>query len=154
MTIKHQHEIKSSVSEVYEVLSTLGGLRSWWTTDVQGDPAKGGELRLSFGPEHVGVMHVADSRKNKWVIWTITSCTLPSNETWNETQISLRLLESPSRGTIAIFEHAGGAAYEALCKGAWSDSIESLLLLCETGKGSPRTPKRVHGKGTGWSPVS
>ncbi len=142
MTTQHTFTINVPVSQAYEAASTLGGLRSWWTSDIQGSPDKDGELTLGFGDGRGWTMRVTQLKLNKWIIWTIISSTFLSETPWTPTDLSLRFLEADGYSTKLILEYESRPDIEATFAPEWKKSIESLVLLCETGKGTPATPKR------------
>ncbi len=157
-TIPYQVKIKAPTGAVYEVISTLGGLRSWWTTDIYGNPEKGGELKIGFGEERSSKMKVTDAKKNKTLVLSVTSTTFPEGKDWVGTVLSFKVAEGADRSTIVMFEHAGWkdkAASLERSKAQWARSMTSLKNLCETGKGKPEiAKKKPTKKATGWFPVS
>lgn len=157
-TITHTLTIKAPTGAVYEVISTLGGLRSWWSTGVHGNPEKGGALRIDFDEERTTNMLVSKTQKNKSVGWTVTGSTFPEGKDWLKTTISFDLSESADRGTILSFKHDGWkekAPSFAHSSKRWGSALASLSNLCETGKGKPEVPKKKSAKkATGWFPVS
>jgi hypothetical protein len=157
-SIPYRIEIQAPTGAVYEVVSTLGGLRSWWTTDLYGNPEKGGELKVGFGDDRASGMKVKDAKKNKSLALHVTSTTFPEGKDWVGTIITFAISESPSRGTIVVFEHAGwkeNAVSFNMSKARWGRAMESLKELCETGKGKPEVKKqKPTKKATGWFPVS
>ncbi len=40
--------LRAARGDVFAAVTTLEGLRGWWTTLVKGSPASGGELRFDF----------------------------------------------------------------------------------------------------------
>jgi uncharacterized protein YndB with AHSA1/START domain len=157
-TITHHITIDASISEVYEVLGTLGGLRSWFTTAINGDPERDGKLTLGFGDTKELSITVTDAKKNKWIIWTVTGSNFAAGKEWVDTQISFRLLEGKNRDTSVDFEHArwkDDSKLKAAAVLQWELSLASLKKLCESGRGEPESPKRTATKKIrGWFPVT
>ncbi|MBA3789349.1 SRPBCC domain-containing protein [Patescibacteria group bacterium] len=157
-TITHRVEISASISEVYEVISTLGGLRSWWTTAIQGSPEKGGELRLGFGEGLTITLEVTEARKNKCLVWAVTSATFLLGKEWLGTKITFQLTEGQNRDTVVLFEHSNwknAATSQGASATQWERSLLSLKKLCENGKGEPETPKKIQTKkASGWFPTA
>jgi len=157
-SITHRIDIKAPTGAVYEVIATLGGLRSWWSTGVEGNPEKGGMLRIRFDEERATSMAVEKTQKNKSVAWVVKESTFPEGADWAKTRIAFALSEGADRGTVLSFTHEGwkeGAASYALSDKRWGAALKSLSDLCETGKGRPETPKKKSAKKpTGWFPVS
>ncbi len=157
-SIANTVEIKAPTGAVYEVLSTLGGLRSWWSTDMHGNPEKGGELRIGFGEERSSLMKAEDAKKNKSLRLKVVSSTFPEGKDWVGTIISFTIAESNDRGTLVTFSHTnwkeGSKSFER-CEKQWGLALTSLKGLCETGKGKPEIPKKKQTKkATGWFPIS
>lgn len=142
MTTQHTFTISVPVSQAYEAASTLGGLRSWWTSDLHGSPDKDGVLTLGFGEGRGWTMRVTQLKLNKWIIWTILSSTFPSKSAWKEMDLSLRFLEDDNYTTKLILEYDSRPDIEETLVEGWKKAIESFVLLCETGKGAPATPRR------------
>ncbi len=157
-TIKHSIDIKAPTGAVYEVISTLGGLRSWWSTGVHGNPEKGGALRIDFDEERTTNITVTKTAKNKAVAWIVTTSNFPEGKDWLKTTISFDLSEGADRGTKVSFTHDGWkdkAPSLALSSKRWGVALASLSDLCESGKGKPEIPKKKNAKkATGWFPVS
>jgi hypothetical protein len=151
-------EIEKPIWEVYEIMSTLGGLRSWLTRDARGNPDKGGALELGFGPERSTSVKVADARKNKCMAWTITSSTFPASENGINTKIKFMLEESGMERTQVSVKHAGWEEIDEfyrVCGYQWESALHSLKKVCETGRGEPLTPSMLTSrKATGWFPTA
>jgi hypothetical protein len=157
-SINHRVNIKAPTGAVYEVISTLGGLRSWWSTGVHGNPEKGGALRIDFDEERSTNLTVLKTNRNRAVAWTVASSNFPEGKDWNKTTVCFDLSEGADRGTEVSFKHDGwkdGAPSLALSSKRWGVALQSLAGLCETGKGKPEIPKKKNAKkATGWFPVS
>ncbi len=68
--IRHRVGIQAPEAAVVARLTTIDGLASWWTRDVEGDPTVGGEVRFWFGREQgrsvtFAVAEITDHR----VVW-------------------------------------------------------------------------------------
>ena len=157
-SISHRVEIKAPTGAVYEVISTLGGLRSWWSTGVHGNPEKGGALRIDFDETRSTSLSVTKAQKNKSAAWMVTSSNFPEGKDWLKTTILFDLSEGEDRGTVLSFSHDGWkdkAPSFALSSKRWNVALQSLAGLCENGKGKPEIPKKKNAKkATGWFPVS
>ena len=67
--IRHRIGIAAPRERVYEALSTVEGLSSWWST-TEGDPEVGGTLRFFFGqPEPAAIMDIVDLKPTEQVRW-------------------------------------------------------------------------------------
>jgi len=156
--ITFEIEIAMPVSRVYEMATTLGGLRSWYSRDITGDPKKGGELRFGFGEDMATHIGVTDYRLNKMLTWTVLRSTFSKDESEFPTTVRIDFAESPSRGTLVKFSQSewdGITEYYRMSGYQWEKALASLKLVCETGKGEPLTHAvATSRKATGWFPVS
>lgn len=146
------------ISGVYEMVTSLGGLRSWLSRDVTGDARKNGELRFGFGPEQATEVQVTDCKLNRTLVWTVTRSTFATDGSGIGTKVKFTFAESPSRGTLLTLEHNGWSEitpFYRICGYQWEQALESLKKVCETGRGEPITPSMLtNRKATGWFPVS
>lgn len=151
-------EIAMPVGSVYEIMTTLGGLRSWYSRDITGDPKKGGALALGYGSDQATHIEVSDYRKNKMLKWTVLRSTLSANEADFPTTIRIDLAESESRGTLLSFRQGDWTEVTEFYRMngyQWEKALQSLKLVCETGRGEPLTHAvATSRKATGWFPVS
>lgn len=151
-------EIAMPMSSVYEIMTTLGGLRSWYSRDITGDPKKGGELKLGFGEEQATHVAVTDYRPNKMLTWTVLRSTFSKDPKEFPTVIRVTLTESSTRGTLLAFSQEGWkeiTEFYRISGYQWEKALQSLKLVCETGRGEPLTHAvATSRKATGWFPVS
>ena len=137
--ISHLLVINVPASKVFNNLSTIKGLASWWTKDTTGSPKKGGEIRFAFGKEY-NIMKVTESIKDRLVVWECIYSSFPFAEEWIGTNQLFNLSEDKDKNTIVKFEHTGWKEYNdffANCNFHWGKYMMSQKLLCETGKGNP-----------------
>jgi hypothetical protein len=67
--IRHRVGIRAPQAAVLAKLTTVDGLASWWTRDVDGDPTPGGKLEFCFGrPDRCAVMEVTHASA-AGVVW-------------------------------------------------------------------------------------
>lgn len=138
--IIHRIGIKSSVTEVYQALTTLEGLTNWWTDEVTGDAKVGGRIEFSFrtqAGELLGrmVMEVRQPGTEKEVHWR---CVEGDSE-WVGTDITFELSVQDNQ-TIVKFGHRNWReATESMahCSMKWATFLLSLREYVETGKGKP-----------------
>ncbi len=151
-------EIAMPMSSVYEIMTTLGGLRSWYARDITGDPKKGGELRLGFGEDLATHVTVTDYRPNNILTWTVLRSTFSKDPAEFPTVIRITLTESSTRGTLLAFRQEGWneiSEFYRISGYQWEKALQSLKLVCETGRGEPLTHAvAASRKATGWFPVS
>lgn len=138
--IVHRIGIKASVKEVYEKLSTIKGLASWWTEDTNGSSELGKIITFKFRTKSGDVMgemqmKVDQLTPNERVQWTC----LAGPEEWIGTKIIFNL--SQQKGfTIVNFAHANWketVEFTGHCSTKWAVFLMSLRELVETGKGKP-----------------
>jgi len=122
---------------VYAALTTLEGLRGWWSEDCDID---GGTIHMRFGPHHKDfrVEPAQPGREVKWLC-TATPGTARITDEWVGTQPVFRL-RSEGQGTRLDFEHIGLlptlACYD-MCDQGWRHFLESLRQYAATGRGTP-----------------
>jgi uncharacterized protein YndB with AHSA1/START domain len=95
---------------VFEAFTTLTGIAGWWTEQVSGSGAQGGELTLGF-PNSDGprvVLHVDTAEPARSIVWSVRAVPpLPAWEEWAGTRIVVRLAPDGAGGTTMRFEHEG-----------------------------------------------
>lgn len=126
--------VSPSTDGVYDALTTIDGLSSWWTTDTTGDAGLGGKIAFRFPPGGFD-MEVIELVPGERVRWRVVDG-LPE---WIDTTVDWHL--SRSEGfTIVLFTHEGWVEpVEFLhhCSTKWAVYLLSLKQLVETGQGSP-----------------
>ena len=138
--ILHRIGIKAPLSKVYQAVSTIEGLASWWTEETKGDAGKGGKITFTFtspSGEIVGemVMEVTKLAAPHTVAWIC----LDGPPDWIGTKFTFELSEQDGQ-TILIFGHRDWAeATESLahCSMKWAVFLLSLKDYVQTGKGRP-----------------
>jgi uncharacterized protein YndB with AHSA1/START domain len=134
--ITHRLGIAASASRVYESLTTIEGLRAWWTNDATGDPAPGGRLEFEFGAPDINiVMEVLTATPDAQVVWR---CAGPPAE-WVDTTITFDL-EPSGDETVVRFAHAGWREpneFMAHCTTKWAYFLLGLKAGFEGGKATP-----------------
>jgi uncharacterized protein YndB with AHSA1/START domain len=133
--IYHHFVINTPATKVYGAVSTLDGLRNWWTKDTTGNPNKNGEIRFGFGENIFNKMKVTNVEKNKLITW---NC-IEGHPDWVGTNLSFQLLEEKGN-TIVKFRHNDWKEendFFGSCNFHWAFYMQSLKALCETGEGKP-----------------
>jgi uncharacterized protein YndB with AHSA1/START domain len=137
VNIQHNFSINASAHKVYDAITTIEGLRKWWTTDRKGDPKPEGELKFGFGTEHFNIMKVGNCQNGKSVSW---ECIDSDSSEWIGTHIFFTLREDENHKTHVKFEHNDWRQptdFYGSCNYHWGQFMVSLKMLCETGKGLP-----------------
>jgi uncharacterized protein YndB with AHSA1/START domain len=133
--ILHKVGIKStSLGDVYNALTTIEGLSSWWTSDTRGESKVGGELQFRFGDGGFD-MKVLELQPGKRVLWQVND----GPEEWRGTKISFELIQNGD-WTVVLFKHQGWKApveFMHHCSTKWAVFLLSLKSFRETGKGTP-----------------
>jgi len=136
--------IRAPRQRVVDALTTIEGLRGWWTPLASGSPAPGGDLRFDFAAagQHI-VVHV-DVATPSSVQWTCIEHS-PFSE-WNGTKIAFDLFEMGPDYSEIWFRHAGLSPVLACygdCSSGWDYFLDSLVALAEHGKGTPFSESRA-----------
>ena len=101
--IVHGIEIHAEPKTLYDTISTRSGLAAFWTPDVQGEEALGGELTFGFAEAPVRLpIRVARLEQPSEVLW---DC-LGGFPYWEGTTVTWSL-RSSEHGTKVVFRHAG-----------------------------------------------
>ncbi len=139
-SIAHRVGIKAPATKVYTALSTIDGLRDWWTKGVTGTSQPGKVIDFRFlqpNGEILGSMgmEVLNLEPDKRVHWRCIS----GPPDWIETEIAFNLsVEDPY--TIVLFSHDHWHEQNesmAHCSMKWATFLLSLKNLVESGKGRP-----------------
>lgn len=137
--IVHRIGIKASKAEVYKALTTIEGLRQWWTEEVEGDEQIGGKIQFTFRSqtgELKGQMVMEVKELNaESVRWQCTD----GPEEWIGTEITFELSQQDDQA-ILIFGHRNwreAVEFTAHCSMKWAVFLLSLREYVETRKGKP-----------------
>ena len=131
--ILHRVGITATPEKVYEALTTVEGLASWWTTDTSGD--SDGTLKFRFGEVGGFDMKILDLQPAKRVLWEV----IDGPAEWVGTTVSFDLAQDGD-WTIVLFAHAGWrepVEFMSHCSTKWATFLMSLKALVETGTGAP-----------------
>jgi uncharacterized protein YndB with AHSA1/START domain len=139
--ILHRVGVTSSPEKVYAALTTIDGLRAWWTENTQGDPGPGGVIAFRFAPVPDGFdMLVKDAKQDELVLWEVVD----GPEEWVGTRVRFELKQEDGF-TIVLFSHVGWrepVEFMHHCSTKWATYLMSLKRLVETGQGEP-SPRDV-----------
>jgi uncharacterized protein YndB with AHSA1/START domain len=132
--ILHRVGIRSTPEKVFKGISTIEGLKHWWTEDTTGSDAVGGILAFRF--EGGGMdMKVMELRPGELVRW---KCVAGPRE-WVDTEVTFRLRPEDDQ-VFVLFIHAGWkepVEFMHHCSTKWAVFLLSLRDWLETGKGHP-----------------
>lgn len=132
-------------AEVFQALTSLTGLKGWWTEDCSVAPLQvGSENTFRFGPTYT-VMKVKEVIPNKKIVWECTKhhhidADLAKSNEWVGTKLTFQL-EEKDKNTHLHFVQEGLTPWlecYSICENKWNyflkDSLKSYL---ETGVGGP-----------------
>lgn len=128
--ILHRVGINTLPQKIFQALSTIDGLRHWWTTETAGDPQKGAVINFGFCD-----MKVVESKPNELVKW---KCVRGPQE-WIGTEVSFELKQKDSQ-TFVLFKHANWkepVEFMHHCSTKWATFLLSLRDWLERAEGHP-----------------
>lgn len=132
--ILHQVGIQSTASTTYDALTTLAGLRGWWTDDTTGDTEVGRVIEFRFPPGGFD-MEVLETKPGELVLWKV----IDGPEEWIGTTIEW-VLKQDGDWTTVNFRHLGWKEpvdFMHHCSTKWGTYLISLKEYVETGAGAP-----------------
>jgi uncharacterized protein YndB with AHSA1/START domain len=128
--ILHRVGINVPAGRVFEALSTVEGLRHWWTTETSGNPQQGGMIDFGFC-----AMRVLESRTGELVQWECVR----GPEDWIGTEVSFQLIPKDHQ-TFVLFKHAHWkepVEFMHHCSTKWATFLLSLRDWLERNEGRP-----------------
>jgi uncharacterized protein YndB with AHSA1/START domain len=130
--------LQASADAVFDALTTVTGLSSWWTRTT-GFGGVGGELRFYFdSPTEACVMQVDRADRPTRVEWTVTQCSfLPD---WVGTRPTFTITPVGDDKAELHFRHHGLTPQLEcieMCTVGWNTYLASLRGFLHSGKGSP-----------------
>jgi uncharacterized protein YndB with AHSA1/START domain len=130
--IKHLLHINTSTEKVYQALTTLDGLSSWWTTETHGDTNLNGTIQFRFGDMGPD-MKVVALEPNQSVVW---ECVAGADD-WigHQFRFDLDTNDGKTRVCFQQSEWTETGDFYASCNFSWGRYLESLRQYCQTGKG-------------------
>jgi len=134
-SIKHLFHIKAPQEKVFLNLTTIEGLKGWWTHYTSGSIELDGIIKFEFPPHFMNMMKVIELKEHEFVKW---KCIVGEDE-WIGTEFTFNLNQNESK-TCLRFEHSKWPSnndFYAHCTFSWGRYLESFRQLCETGVGNP-----------------
>ena len=132
--IVHRININASSEKVFQAVSTVDGLKGWWTSHVEGQSQEGKQLTFRF-PDSGPVMEVLELTPNEFVKWKCVD----GVDDWKNTIITFELEDQEGK-TDLFFAQSGWeeqSSFFALCNTKWAVFMLSLKEFCESGQGRP-----------------
>lgn len=140
VSISHRIGIRTTITQVYEALSTAAGIASWWTRDVHGEANVDSAFEVQFlsldGAE-LGSMRirVLDLQAGQFVRWYFET----GPKEWIGTDVQF-VLKQEGDYAIVLFSHNGwreASEFTAHCSLKWATFLLSLKNQLENGRGLP-----------------
>lgn len=134
-TISHIFHIDATREEVMQAISTIDGLKKWWTVKTSGDEKPGGVLEFNFSPGAYIKFRVEQINGVEGYHWECTD----AHPEWIGTKARFELSRSENK-TKVEFHHSGWAEqseFFARCNFSWGRYFISLRDYLETGTGNP-----------------
>ncbi len=134
--ILHRIGITASPEDVYRALTTIDGLKGWWTESTMGDADPGGVIAFRFAPVPDGFdMLVMDAKPGELVLWEVVD----GPEEWVGTEVRFELKQEDGF-TIVLFSHTGWrepVEFMHHCSTKWATYLISLKEYVQSGVGEP-----------------
>jgi uncharacterized protein YndB with AHSA1/START domain len=133
--IRHYVLIKAPINSVYKAITTQEGLSQWWTNQTTAKAEIGFVNEFRFGPEYFNKMRISELVSDKLVSWHCED----GDKEWIGTKLTFSL-SSKDGSTILRFAHREwheATEFYENCNFHWGLFLNSLKMLCETGKGKP-----------------
>ncbi len=126
--------VAAPVGDAYRAVSTVGGVRAWWTPIVAGVMEPGGELVLGFeGMDEAIGLRVDLLDEPTRVTWTCFLNT--STSAWVGSTIAFELAPAGAGRSAVTLRHDG--IDRSLVASGWDRFVESLAAHLELGRGRP-----------------
>jgi uncharacterized protein YndB with AHSA1/START domain len=128
--ILHRVGIDARPEQVFAALTTIEGLRGWWSNTASGNAAKGGVVKYGFCD-----MQVVAAEPGKLVHWRCTD----GPAEWLDTEVVFRL-DWKQDQTFVVFKHANWkepVEFMHHCSTKWATFLLSLRDLLEKSEGRP-----------------
>ena len=134
-TISHLFHINASQEEVFNAISSIQGLRKWWTDKATGDDTPKGIIEFNFSPGTFIKFRVDQINPNSYYRWVCVD----ADPQWIGTIAEFKLSRVDGKTKVEFF-HSGWAeqtAFFANCNFSWARYFISLRDYLEKGSGAP-----------------
>ncbi len=133
--------IQASPHGLYEAVTTVPGLKGWWTDNIVAD---NGDITVRFGGEDFQTLRLVDLTPDKSVVWEWIAQYFPFEGTrtdeWVGTRVSFDIQANPDGSSTLVFTHNGLTPHVACygqCSAGWNHCLGSLTRYLEQGTGTP-----------------
>jgi uncharacterized protein YndB with AHSA1/START domain len=135
--VLHLLMIHARRERIYEAITTVEGIRNWFSRDADLEPRVGGigEIRFADG-QRVIRMKIEELRPAERVVWNVISAAMPA---WADTRVEFGM-DAAEDGTMLRFAQRGFTDTDdffAMSATAWANFLLSLKQYAETGEGTP-----------------
>lgn len=130
--IVHKVGIDAPMEKVFDAISTVNGLKGWWTEHTEGEDQVGGKINFRF-PETGPTMEVLELASPEFIKWKCVD----GVDQWKDT-ICIFELDEKDGQTDVMFSQNGWEDETDLfahCSTKWATFMLSLKEFCESGKG-------------------
>ncbi len=133
--IRHVFHIDASKEKVFEAISTIEGLKKWWTPDTTGSEEIGGILHFQFGQYGFIKFKVAEINSPEFYRWECSD----AHPEWLGTWATFTLSDNEGKTKVSFIHDGWKEASEFFgsCNFSWGRYFASLRDYLETGKGDP-----------------
>jgi len=134
--ITHDMNIKANSSTVYKALTTAEGLRSWFTSQVEGSGKPGTDWKLKFTDQPSFDWQIISVEDKRNVTWKCLEG--PGNSPGTEAEFKLK--SNSDDQCILTISHRGWTKDDPKferCIEIWRTLMDHLQRYCETGVASP-----------------
>lgn len=132
----HRIRVHAPAERVYQALTSVDGLKGWFTPQVNGTVKEGGEVNMSFSGKEPFRWRFSEIKPQTHVHW---DC-LEGPGAATGTSVTYKLNEAGSGQTVVECDHDGWPdGHEALatCNTLWGILMGRLKEFSETGKSNP-----------------
>jgi uncharacterized protein YndB with AHSA1/START domain len=140
-TIHHVLDIDSAAETVWSAITGGDGLAGWWSTKLRTTTPRVGEyIEFTFAGDFNPVMEITALASPRQLEWRCVA----GHEPWSNGTFRFELVALDTGRTRLRFwqDYAVELSDDAygVYNFNWGYYLESLRLLCTTGKGTPFTP--------------
>ena len=132
-SVNHSIVMEASSERVLAAISTLDGLKSWWTTGVTGSSELNKVIKFDFGGSGFDMKVVASTENT--VSWKVVA----GPDEWMETPVHFEI-RPHEKGCILYFSHSEWketSDFHHHCSMKWATFLLSMKDYLEQGAGKP-----------------
>jgi uncharacterized protein YndB with AHSA1/START domain len=141
-TIHHVLDIEAPPGAVWRALTEPQGLAGWWSTKLatSGAPAAGARIHFTFAGDFNPVMEITGLADQRELAWRCVD----GHDNWQDNTFSFELVPDGDRRSRLRFTQDYAVELSdddyGIYNFNWGYYLESLRLLCTTGRGKPFKP--------------